>query len=78
MTVAPGVARPMTPADYQDGHPVKAAKDASPRLFDVVLGAVIAAAAFWIVPKVLDEALERSREYSDDWDDEETELEVSE
>lgn len=46
--------RPMTPADYQDGDPVPVrAVDAHP-IRDLVLAAVVGAAALWAVPKVLD------------------------
>lgn len=82
---APGV-RPMTTADYAaGGRPITgqlagAARTADPasgaKLGEILLGAVLTAAAFWLVPKVLDMAVERAA-YHDDFDDEDTELQVT-
>lgn len=44
-------ARPMRPEDYADGYPVRGV-DHPTR--DIILGAVIGAAALWLVPKILD------------------------
>lgn len=47
-----GAVREMQPADYREGVPVR---DVAARpVRDIVLAAVVGAAALWAVPKVLD------------------------
>lgn len=55
MTDAPHATRPMTAADYDDGYDVRqAAYAVAHPTRDLIVGAVVGAAALWAVPKVLD------------------------
>jgi hypothetical protein len=53
MTDQAAPVRPMGPADYREGDPVRVTGSTR----DIVLGAVIGAAALWAVPKILDYVL---------------------
>lgn len=47
--------RPMTPADYQGGRPIPVTAEPSAHATrDLIVGAVVGAAALWAVPKMLD------------------------
>ena len=50
---APPQVRPMTPADYEQGQPVAPQIEAHATR-DLIVGAVVGAAALWAVPKMLD------------------------
>lgn len=54
MTDAPGMTRPMTPADYEDGEDVPIANRNGHPTRDVIVGAIVGATALWAVPRALD------------------------
>lgn len=59
MSDAPHV-RPMTQADYSDGQPVReTAMTSDHPTRDLIVGAVVGAAALWAVPKMLDAIADR-------------------
>jgi hypothetical protein len=45
--------RPMTPADYEKGQPLSPGPGPRPTR-DLIVGAVVGAAALWAVPRMLD------------------------
>jgi hypothetical protein len=75
MTAAPASApvRPMTPADYEKGGPPNVAAPDAHATRDLIVGAVVGAAALWAVPKMLDALADQFAGRL--WRDDEAELE---